>query len=150
MEIHKSIVSQALYGDNGRAAIPLNVFMKKSKNEQIGGKKKDIEHLGVPLVIALVEVNVNKPCNHNENTFTDLLNDSENRILSMKKTNSHGFSDPIEISEYKSNSRDFSPISDEMYDKLLNSVLEHPIEEIHDSDITEKKQKKTKKIRAKK
>jgi len=135
MEIHKSIVSQALYGDNGRAAIPINVFMKKSKNEQIGGKKKDIEHLGVPLVIALVEVNVNKPCNHNENTFSELLHDNESKMFAMKK----------------SNSGDFSPISDEMYDKLLSSVLEHPIEEIPDPDITEKKHKnkKTKKIHTK-
>jgi hypothetical protein len=113
MEIQQSVVSQAIYGENGRAALPLNIFMKKSSDKQIGGKK-DIEHLGVPLVVALVNINVNKPCNHtNENMF-----------------------EPKEYIGYsgEQSPEEFETIPDEMYDSLLNTVLEEPIEEIPDSE----------------
>lgn len=116
MEIQQSVVSQAIYGENGRAALPLNMFMKKSNDKQIGGKK-DIQHLGVPLVVALVNININKPYNHtNENMFDE---------------------SPIEqVDEYKPRSEpeEFETIPDEMYDSLLNTVLEEPIEEISDDN----------------
>jgi hypothetical protein len=115
MEIQHSIISQAVYGENGRAALPLNMFTKKSNDKQIGGEKKDIEHLGVPLVLALVEINLNKPCNHaNENMF------DEPQIE--------------QVDEYKQGPEEFETIPDEMYDSLLNTVLEEPIEEIPDSN----------------
>ena len=108
MEIQPSIISQALYGEQGRVAVPLSVFMKHSKGGQIGGKK-DIEHLGVPMVLALVNINMNKPCNH---------------------LDEHSYDNPIdEMAEYRSGEpEEFAPISDEVYDSLFNTVLDEPIE----------------------
>jgi len=114
MEIQHSIISQAVYGENGRAALPLNMFTKKSNDNQIGGEKKDIEHLGVPLVLALVNININKPCHHtNENMFDQPQIEQDD--------------------EYKQGPEEFETIPDEMYDSLLNTVLEEPIEEIPNS-----------------
>jgi hypothetical protein len=105
MEIQPSIISQALYGEQGRVAVPLSVFIKQSKGGQIGGKK-DIQHLGVPMVLALVNINMNKPCN--------------NPI-------EHSYDNPIdEIAEYRP--EEFAPISDEVYDSLFNTVLDEPSE----------------------
>jgi hypothetical protein len=118
MEIQPSIISQALYGENGKTALPLNIFMKKSNDNKIGGEKKDIEHLGVPLVLALVNININKPCNYtNENMF------DEPQIE--------------QVDEYEQGPEEFETIPDEMYDSLLNTVLEEPIEEIPDSNNNE-------------
>jgi len=107
MEIQQSIVSQALYGDKGRVAVPLNVFMKQTKAGQVGGKK-DIEHLGVPLVIALVNVNMNKPCAQH------IYND-----------------EPLDqtVEYVPSGEEEFAPISDEVYDSLFNTVLDEYITE---------------------
>jgi hypothetical protein len=113
MEIQPSIESQALYGDKGRVAIPLNVFMKQSKAGQIGGKK-DIEHLGVPLVIALVNVNMNKPCVQHSYIDDDPLDQIVEYV-------------PNESVERSSS--EFEPISDEVYDTLFNTVLDEPISE---------------------
>jgi hypothetical protein len=120
MEIQQSIVSQALYGDKGRVAIPLNVFMKQTKAGQVGGKK-DIEHLGVPLVIALVNVNMNKPCNHSYELGNPLDQNQEELSEEYDVEGLRGNS--VELS-----SNEFEPISDEMYDTLLNTVLDEPIE----------------------
>jgi hypothetical protein len=111
MEIQPSIVSQALYGDKGRVAIPLNVFMKQSNVGQVGGKK-DIEHLGVPLVIALVNVNMNKPCA--QHSYIDDPFD---------QTVEYVPNEPVERS-----SSEFESISDEMYDTLFNTVLDESTE----------------------
>lgn len=116
MEIQPSIMSQALYGENGKTALPLNIFMQKSNNNKIGGEKKDIEHLGVPLVLALVNININKPCNHtNENMFDQPQIEQDDEY------------------QQRSEPEEFETIPDEMYDSLLNTVLEEPIEEIPDS-----------------
>jgi hypothetical protein len=107
MEIQPSIISQAIYGKNGRVAIPMKVFMKQSNTRQVGGKK-DIEHLGVPLVVALVNINMNKPCNH-----------------------SYDFGNPLEQNqelEPEELPTEFEPISDEVYDSLFNTVLDEHIE----------------------
>jgi hypothetical protein len=108
MEIQPSIISQALYGEQGRVAVPLSVFIKQSKGGQIGGKK-DIEHLGVPMVLALVNINMNKPCNHPDE---------------------HSYNNQIdEMVEYRPGEpEEFAPISDEVYDSLFNTVLDEPIE----------------------
>lgn len=128
MEIQQSIVSQAVYGENGRVALPLNIFIKKSKDAQ-GGGKKNIEHLGVPLVVALVEINMNNKCRHNESAISPLLHNIDSTQVPSITT----FSEPIKIAEYNSTPTEFQPISNEMYDTLLQSVLEKPIEEIPDS-----------------
>jgi len=134
MTTQESIVSQAIYGENGRAALPLNVFMKHSKNAQVGGKKKDKDHLGVPLVLALVNVNINKPCNK-EDTFSSLLHNPPNEMSSAQEPIIISYTHPRQqITEYNSDSEIFPPISDELYDSLLNTVLETPIEKIPDSD----------------
>jgi len=128
MEIQQSIVSRAVYGENGRVALPLNMFMEKSKDAH-GGGKKHIEHLGVPLVVALVEINMNNKCRHNETAYSPLLHNMSSRQVPAITA----FSDPIKISEYNSKPTEFQSISNEMYDTLLQSVLEKPIEEIPDS-----------------
>jgi len=131
MEIQQSIVSQALYGDKGRVAIPLNVFMKQTKAGQVGGKK-DIEHLGVPLVIALVNVNMNKPCNHSYELGNPLDQNqeelSEEYDVEDFENNSGSKAEGLRGNSVELSSNEFEPISDEMYDTLLNTVLDEPIE----------------------
>ena len=108
MEIQPSIISQALYGEQGRVSLPLSVFMKPAKGGQIGGKK-DIEHLGVPMVLALVNINMNKLCNHPDERSNDKPID--------------------EMAEYvPGEPKEFAPISDEVYDSLFNTVLDEPLE----------------------
>ena len=133
MEIQKSILSRAVYGENGRVALPLNIFMEKSKDAQGGGKK--IEHLGVPLVVALVEINMNNQCRRDGNTFSPLLHNLENDLDSTQYPKITTFSEPMKLYEYKSAPTEFQSISNEIYDSLLQSVLERPIEEIPDSHI---------------
>jgi hypothetical protein len=143
MEINQSILSRAVYGDNGRVALPLNMFMEKSKDAH-GGGKKHIEHLGVPLVVALVEINMNNKCRHNENKYSPLLHNLDAAQAPEITT----FSEPIKIAEYKSTPTEFQPISNEMYDSLLQSVLETPIEEIPDSyPVSSKKYTRKNKLR---
>jgi hypothetical protein len=136
MEINQSILSRAVYGENGRVALPLNMFMQKSKDAH-GGGKKHIEHLGVPLVVALVEINMNNKCRHNEPAYSPNSYASHPTLLhnrdSAQGSEITAFSKPIKIAEYKSTPTAFQPISNEMYDSLLQSVLENPIEEIPDS-----------------
>lgn len=110
MEIQPSIISQAVYGENGRVAVPIKVFMKQSKTRQIGGKK-DIEHLGVPLVVALVNINMNKSCTHSYDFGNPLEQNQEPEELSGEEI-----------------STEFQPISDEVYDSLFNTVLDEHIE----------------------
>jgi hypothetical protein len=143
MEIQQSIVSKAVYGENGRVALPLNIFMNKRKDAH-GGGKKHIEHLGVPLVLALVEINMNNQCRHNETADSSLLYNLD----SVQAPAITSFSEPIKIFEHKSNRSEFQPISNEMYDSLLQSVLENPIEEIPDSyPVSLKKHTRKNKLR---
>lgn len=100
--------------------------MKKSKESQGGGKK--IEHLGVPLVVALVNINMNTKCDEK----THFLNDLGNNVDYVQQSPmTYDSNEP----EYKSRSIEFQSISDQMYDSLLQSVLEEPIEKIPDSNI---------------
>jgi hypothetical protein len=120
MDIQQSIISQAVYGENGRAALPLRIFMEQSKNGQVGGKKK-IEHLGVPMVLALVNVNINKPCN----------NISERPIDQMVEYLPEDFENRYENESTRyiadQHSKELQPISDEVYNSLFNTVLDEPI-----------------------
>ena len=120
MEIHPSIISQAIYGEHGRMSIPLSVFAKQSNNRQIGGNK-DIEHLGVPMVLALVNINMDKPCNHS---------------IEHSYNNQAELMDEYIPSEFEPNeTEELASISDEIYDSMFHSVLEEPITEV--DDITE-------------
>jgi hypothetical protein len=138
MEIQPSILSQAIYGENGRVALPLNMFMKKYKNTQFGGKTS-IENLGVPLVIALVEIHTDKQCHMNNiDTYNRAI--ANEPIEEYKQYN--------EYEQYKSDYMPkYEPISDELYDTLLTKVLAEPIKEISPSDSYTKSSKKhTRKI----
>jgi len=140
MKIQQSIVSQAIYGDNGRVALPLDLFMKKSKDVKIGGKKKDISHLGVPLVIALVEIDRNIPLIHYNYGSTSTIPspiaesfvqpDYKSLSCDNHRYPSTSSLDIDAIDEYRSTPTGFQPISNDIYNSLLNSVLEKPIEEI--------------------
>jgi len=92
MEIHPSITSQAIYGEYGRAVLPLRSFIKEPS------KCVNKEHLGVPIVIALVHVK--HPAyeySHIDNYAYDTP-EPENNI--------------------------FETISHDLYDTLLNKVLD--------------------------
>uniref|UniRef100_A0A6C0JX21 Uncharacterized protein n=1 Tax=viral metagenome TaxID=1070528 RepID=A0A6C0JX21_9ZZZZ len=168
MEIQHSIISQALYGENGRVALPINMFMKQSNADQVGGKKKDIakisgcaavryqensverslkefEHLGVPLIVALVNVNVRPSTGISYNNASSLdletaipsseigyikAND-DNTNKSCNHTIQYMYDEPIDkMDEYiPSKQEEFVSISDEMYDSLLNNVLDEQIED---------------------
>lgn len=123
MDIQQSVLSKAIYGEQGRIALPLDMFMDKSKKGQHGGKK-DIEHLGVPLVLALVNINVQLP--KQPNTFDIDDGTYSTRNIEQNYDNHMYNHSPDEYVSYE-------PISDELYDSLLNTVLDEPI--IQQSEI---------------
>jgi hypothetical protein len=81
--------------------------MKKTNIAQFGGKP-ETQNLGVPLVIALVGVNVNNPCNRSVENMYDQSIDQDGES-------------PLD-------SEEFEPVSDGMYNRLLNTVLDEPVE----------------------
>lgn len=146
MEILPSILSQAVYGENGRAAVPLSVFMKQSNKGQVGGKK-DIQHLGVPMVVALVNINMNKPCNNTIHQMTEYIPNEPDDFANIYEEESTRYIGNSAVNPVKQIPNEFVPISDEVYDSLFNTVLEEPIElEFHNNEYLPKK-KYTRKIR---
>lgn len=129
MEIAPSILSQLVYGEKGNNAIPLSFYMKPDKKGQSGGKKH-IEHLGVPLVFALVNVNIVHETPR-ENTMLYELHHIPTTYSAIEEIA------PSENSNYENillenepelhSSQKYSPISDEIYNRLLNSLLDEPI-----------------------
>jgi hypothetical protein len=140
MEILPSILSQAVYGENGRTALPLSVFMKQSNQGQIGGKK-DIKHLGVPMIVALVNVNINKPCNQSGYLLDQIPEYVQDEpIYKLESTKYLGNYEPMPTK--------YAPVSDEVYDSLFNTVLDEPI--VYNSEHSPRKYtRKNKKIKIK-
>jgi hypothetical protein len=130
MEIQPSLLSKAVYGQNGRAALPLEMFIKKSEKTYFGGATNK-KHLGVPVFLALVEINVNKHC-HNNNNMLDYVSPSHSVVLNNQNT---------------PNATVYEPISDEIYDTLINSVLDEHSEYPSEKQIEHIPKKYTRKIR---
>lgn len=130
METQPSLLSKAVYGQNGRVAIPLEMFMKKSEKTYFGGANHK-KHLGVPVVLALVEINVNKPC-HNNNMY-DYVKPSDSLVQ-------YNLNSP-------NNKTVYEPISDEIYDTFINSVLDEHREHPSEKQIEHIPKKYTRKIR---
>jgi hypothetical protein len=127
MEILPSLLSQAVYGENGRAAVPLSVFMKQPNKGQVGGKTK-IEHLGVPMIVALVNVNINmnKPGNHNIDQMTEYIPNEPEDFANIYEKDSTGYFGNSSLTPVNRVPNEFVPISDEMYDSLFTAVLDEP------------------------
>jgi hypothetical protein len=132
MEIQPSLLSQVVYGQNGRAVLPLEMFMKKSEKTYFGGAN-DKKHLGVPVVLALVEINVNKPChNNNNNNMLDYVSPHH----SIVQYTPNNINDTV-----------YEPISDEIYDTMINSVLDEHREYPSEKQSEHITKKYTRKIR---
>jgi hypothetical protein len=111
IEIHPSITAQAMYGENGRAALPLDCFVKDRS------KCVNKEHLGVPIVIALIPTT----SHHRTHCYNDMGNFMSEEVIDI--------GEPIEP-KYK----EIETIVPEIYDTLLNNVLLESMREDTDSD----------------
>ncbi len=129
MEILPSLLSQVAYGENGRAAVPLSVFMKQPNKGQVGGKNK-IEHLGVPMIVALVNVNIsmNKPNNHTIDQMKEYMPNEPKDFANIYEEDSTRYIGNSVLTPVNHNSNKFVPISDEMYDSLFTAVLDEPFD----------------------
>lgn len=174
MEIHPS----AQYGLHGRSVIPIESFIARTPELGTSGVRgssvdglssKDIDssahnrcnhlkHLGVPIVIAVMYI-------PNKQTRINPISDFENKMsvqipntLDSKPVSSpyvEMIDQEIEKYPYEHNvSHDMQPIPDDIYDKLLNSVLHSQIndnsvddnEDVDSEDSRPKKRSRKKRV----
>jgi hypothetical protein len=148
MEIYPSITTQAIYGNDGRAALPFGSFVNdwsyglKIHTDQhdarcmerdaqgrdithldIKERSKcvDKEHLGVPIVIALIPVSQRSHMYNHVHNMDNYMAD--------------------ELDYGEPTYTDMETISPEIYDALLNNVLLEPIHEGSDNEDEDENQK---------
>jgi len=166
MEIHPPLTSQLLYGDNGRAVLPLNIFLDNDMTNnpsKTGGKTPNSEknkHLGVPLIIAVIE----KPsmqtrainnCMHIPDTYArepmhenaiKIVGISGNSVLSH---NDYVSENPTYImDEHRElGPSQFHPIRDDVFDQMFFSIADGKpdIEQIEKTTVSKPSKKTTRK-----
>lgn len=153
MEILPSIASQLLYGENGRAVLPLEMFMNKG---QIGGKKdKSVSeknaHLGVPLVLVVLE----KPCSQSSviDNYMQIPESFDTELISSNKDNVSMHDMNYLHEDTGLGPSNYNPITDDEYNNMFSKLLDGESEienEYNDENYPEKQKhpkKYTRKIR---
>ena len=153
MEILPSITSQLLYGENGRAVLPLEIFINKG---QTGGKKdKSVNekksHLGVPLVLVVLE-NPRSQSSVIDN-YMQIPDSFDTDITNSSKDNKSMYDVNYLQEDTGLGPSNYNPITDDEYNNMFSKLLDGESEiekEYNDENYTEKQRhpkKYTRKIR---